>query len=87
MHRPCKNLKIPKQHCFHFYLLVTAINKFLKTPKVKITQNFDKFQVIEKGIKDFNEHYKKKFTEKEILQNLLFIVAVLKVSKKKHIRI
>ncbi len=44
----------------YYYPLITAINNFLKTPKVKIAQNLDKFQVIEKGITDFNEHYKSK---------------------------
>ena len=47
----------------YYYPLVTAINNFLKTPKVKIAQNLDKFQVIEKGITDFNEHYKSKVYE------------------------
>lgn len=44
----------------YYYPLITAINDFLKTPKVKIAQNLDKFQVIEKGITDFNEHYESK---------------------------
>jgi len=44
----------------YYYPLVTAINNFLKTPKVKIAQNLNKFQIIEKGIADFNEHYKNK---------------------------
>ena len=43
----------------YYYPLVTAITKFLKTPKVKVAQNLDKFQIIEKGISDFQEHYKK----------------------------
>jgi hypothetical protein len=42
----------------YYYPLVTAIAKFLKTPRVKIAENLDKFQIIEKGIKDFNELYK-----------------------------
>ncbi len=42
----------------YYYPLVTAITKFLKTPKVKVAQNLDKFQIIEKGITDFQEHYK-----------------------------
>lgn len=44
----------------YYYPLVTAINNFLKTPKVKIAENLDKFQVIEKGITDFKEHYENK---------------------------
>ncbi|HED05304.1 MAG TPA: hypothetical protein ENI61_01310, partial [Ignavibacteria bacterium] len=44
----------------YYYPLVTAINNFLKTPKVKVAQNLNKFQVIEKGITDFKEHYENK---------------------------
>ena len=47
----------------YYYPLVTAINNFLKTPKVKIAQNLNKFQVIEKGITDFLKHYKSKVYE------------------------
>jgi hypothetical protein len=39
--------------------LVTAIKKFLKTPTVKIGQNLDRFQIIKKGIEDFDTLYKK----------------------------
>jgi hypothetical protein len=44
----------------YYYPLITAINNFLKTPKVKIAQNLDKFQVIENGITDFKKHYESK---------------------------
>jgi len=44
----------------YYYPLVTAISSFLKTPKVKIGQNLDRYLVIEKGIADFQEHYKSK---------------------------
>jgi hypothetical protein len=44
----------------YYYPLVTAINNFLKTPKVKIAQNLDKFQVIENGITDLKKHYESK---------------------------
>lgn len=47
----------------YYYPLVTAINSFLKTPKVKIAQNLNKYQVIEKGIADFKEHYENKIYE------------------------
>jgi type III restriction enzyme len=47
----------------YYYPLISAINNFLKTPKVKVAQSLDKFQVIEKGINDFNEHYKNKVYE------------------------
>lgn len=43
----------------YYYPLVTAIKKFLKTPTVKIGQNLDRFQIIKKGIEDFDIHYKK----------------------------
>lgn len=43
----------------YYYPLVTAIKKFLKTPTVKIGQNLDRFQIIKKGIEDFDSQYKK----------------------------
>ena len=43
----------------YYYPLVTAIKKFLKTPTVKIGQNLDRFQIIKKGIEDFDKLYKK----------------------------
>lgn len=44
----------------YYYPLVTAIKKFLKTPTVKIGQNLDRYQIIKKGIEDFNLLYKNK---------------------------
>lgn len=44
----------------YYYPLVTAIKKFLKTPTVKIGQNLDRFQIIKKGIEDFDTLYKSK---------------------------
>jgi len=44
----------------YYYPLVTAIKKFLKNPMVKIGQNLDRFQIIKKGIEDFNQLYKAK---------------------------
>lgn len=44
----------------YYYPLITAIKKFLKTPTVKIGQNLDRFQIIKKGIEDFDSHYKTK---------------------------
>jgi hypothetical protein len=44
----------------YYYPLVTAIKKFLKTPTVKIGQNLDRFQIIKKGVEDFNNLYEKK---------------------------
>ena len=44
----------------YYYPLVTAIKKFLKTPTVKIGQNLDRFQIIKKGIEDFDTVYKTK---------------------------
>jgi len=43
----------------YYYPLITAIKKFLKTPTVKIGQNLDRFQIIKKGIEDFDALYKK----------------------------
>jgi type III restriction enzyme len=42
----------------YYYPLITAIKKFLKTPTVKIGQNLDRFQIIKKGIEDFDTRYK-----------------------------
>jgi type III restriction enzyme len=44
----------------YYYPLVTAIKMFLKTPAVKIGQNLDRFQIIKKGIEDFDNLYKAK---------------------------
>lgn len=41
----------------YYYPLVTAIKSFLKTPKVKIGQNLDRFQIIRKGVEDFQTSY------------------------------
>lgn len=41
----------------YYYPLVTAIKSFLKTPKVKIGQNLDRFQIIRKGVEDFQASY------------------------------
>jgi hypothetical protein len=43
----------------YYYPLITAIKNFLKTPTVKIGQNLDRFQIIKKGIEDFDTQYKK----------------------------
>ncbi|MGE0021852.1 MAG: DEAD/DEAH box helicase family protein [Draconibacterium sp.] len=47
----------------YYYPLVTAIKKFLKTPTVKIGENLDRFQIIQKGIYDFDLLYKSKVYE------------------------
>lgn len=47
----------------YYYPLVTAIRKFLKTPKVKIGQNLDRYQIIKQGIEDFDTQYKNKVYE------------------------
>jgi len=44
----------------YYYPLVTAIQKFLKTPTVKIGQNLNRFQIIKQGIEDFDYLYKAK---------------------------
>lgn len=41
----------------YYYPLTTAIEKFLKTPTVKIGENLDHFQIVKKGIEDFNITY------------------------------
>jgi len=47
----------------YYYPLVTAIKKFLKTPTVKIGENLDRFQIIKKGIEDFDSIFKAKTYE------------------------
>lgn len=44
----------------YYYPLTTAIKHFLKNPKVKIGINLDRFEIIRKGITDFQKLYKKK---------------------------
>lgn len=41
----------------YYYPLITAIRSFLKKPKVKIGANLDRFQIIRKGIEDFQDNY------------------------------
>ena len=41
----------------YYYPLTTAIEKFLKTPTVKIGENLNHFQIVKKGIEDFNTTY------------------------------
>lgn len=42
----------------YFYPLVTAIQKFLKTPTIKTGNNLDRLQLIEQGIQDFDQRYR-----------------------------
>jgi len=44
----------------YYYPLVTAIRSFLKTPKVKVGRNLDRFQIIRKGVEDFQNQYENK---------------------------
>lgn len=41
----------------YYYPLLTAIKSFLKTPKVKIGHELDRFQIIRKGVEDFQATY------------------------------
>lgn len=41
----------------YYYPLTTAIEKFLKTPTVKIGENLDHFQIVKRGIEDFDTTY------------------------------
>ncbi len=42
----------------YHYPLITAIEKFLKKPVVKIADNLEPLQIIKTGIEDFNQQYK-----------------------------
>ncbi len=44
----------------YYYPLVTAIKKFLKNPLIKTGQNLDRFEIIKRGIEDFDLLYKAK---------------------------
>lgn len=41
----------------YYYPLVSAIKSFLKVPKVKYSEGLDRFHIIEKGIRDFQNLY------------------------------
>lgn len=63
----------------YYYPLVTAIKKFLKTPTVKIGQNLDRFQIIKKGIEDFNNLYEKKLYENGAIAKLAIYCSNIEV--------
>lgn len=54
----------------YYYPLVTAIKKFLKNPTVKIGQNLDRFQIIKKGIEDFDRLYKDKIYQNGVIPKI-----------------
>lgn len=47
----------------YYYPLTTAIKEFLKNPKVKIGVNLNRFEIIQKGIADFQKLYNNKIYE------------------------
>lgn len=63
----------------YYYPLVTAIKKFLKTPTVKIGQNLDRFQIIKKGIEDFDTLYKKTVYENGAIAKIAIYCSNIKV--------
>ena len=44
----------------YYYPLIMAIKQFLKTPKIKTGENLDRFEIIKKGIEEFQKLYKNK---------------------------
>ena len=54
----------------YYYPLVSAIKSFLKVPKVKIAENLNKLQIIEKGVRDFQEIYGDKVYENGAIAKL-----------------
>lgn len=54
----------------YYYPLVTAIKSFLKTPKVKIGHNLDRFQIIRKGIEDFQSEYDNKIYQNGVIAKI-----------------
>ena len=63
----------------YYYPLVTAIKKFLKTPTVKIGQNLDRYQIIQKGIEDFDTLYKSKVYENGALPKIAIYCSNIEV--------
>lgn len=63
----------------YYYPLVTAIKKFLKTPTVKIGQNLDRYQIIQKGIEDFDKLYKTKVYENGTLPKIAIYCSNIEV--------
>ncbi len=54
----------------YYYPLIAAIKSFLKTPKVKIGQNLDRFHIIRKGIEDFQNDYGTKIYENGMIAKI-----------------
>ena len=42
----------------YYYPLVDGLGNFLKKPTVKIADGLDRLQIVEKGIREFFDHYK-----------------------------
>ena len=63
----------------YYYPLITAIKKFLKTPTVKIGQNLDRFQIIKKGIEDFDTQYKNKIYDNGTISKIAIYCSNIEV--------
>lgn len=63
----------------YYYPLVTAIKKILKTPTVKIGQNLDRFQIIKKGIEDFDTLYKTKVYDNRAIAKIAIYCSNIEV--------
>jgi len=63
----------------YYYPLVTAIKKFLKTPTVKIGHNLNRFEIIKRGIEDFNNLYRNKVYENGTIPKLAIYCSSIEV--------
>jgi len=63
----------------YYYPLVTAIKKFLKTPTVKIGHNLNRFEIIKRGIEDFNILYRNKVYENGTIPKLAIYCSSIEV--------
>jgi type III restriction enzyme len=63
----------------YYYPLVTAVKNFLKKPTVKIGQNLDRFQIIQKGIEDFDHQYQHLVYQKGTLPKLAIYCSSIEI--------
>jgi len=63
----------------YYYPLIDAIENFLKKPIVKIGKNFDRKQIIQKGIEDFNSLYKDKVYENGSIPKIAIFCSSIEV--------
>lgn len=63
----------------YYYPLLAAIEKFLKKPSVRIGEDLDRKQIIQKGMEDFNGLYKDKIYENGTIPKLAIFCSSIEV--------